>query len=81
MNDERIGRQVQSRTQETAMNTKLILASLIASFALGGATQASSDSKPYRCAFEILYTHHDGGGTRANLDSDDEYGDCAGPLK
>jgi uncharacterized protein with FMN-binding domain len=49
------------------MNTKLITASLIASFALIGAAQASPNSEPDNTPFQGVYAQNDNGTSRAQV--------------
>jgi uncharacterized protein with FMN-binding domain len=49
------------------MKTKLIIASLIASFAVIGAAQASPNSEPDNTPFQGVYAQKDGGVTRAQV--------------
>jgi uncharacterized protein with FMN-binding domain len=49
------------------MNTKLITASLIASFALIGAAQASPNSEPDNTPFQGVYAQNDSGTSRAQV--------------
>jgi uncharacterized protein with FMN-binding domain len=49
------------------MKTKLIVASLIASFAVIGAAQASPNSEPDNTPFQGVYAQNDSGVTRAQV--------------
>ena len=49
------------------MNTKLITASLIASFAFIGAAQASPNSEPDNTPFQGVYAQNDSGASRAQV--------------
>jgi hypothetical protein len=52
------------------MKTKLITASLIASFALIGAAQASPNSEPNNTPFQGVYAQNDSSVTRAQVVAD-----------
>jgi hypothetical protein len=52
------------------MNTKLITASLIASFALIGAAQASPNSEPDNTPFQGVYAQNDSGASRTQVLAD-----------
>jgi Tfp pilus assembly protein FimT len=52
------------------MKTKLIAASIIASFALIGAAQASPNSEPDNTPFQGVYSQNDTGASRAQVVAD-----------
>jgi hypothetical protein len=52
------------------MKTKLIAASIIASFALIGAAQASPNSEPDNTPFQGVYAQNDTGASRAQVAAD-----------
>jgi hypothetical protein len=60
------------------MNTKLITASLIASFALIGAAQASPNSEPDNTPFQGVYAQNDSGTSRAQVLADLQQAKAAG---
>jgi hypothetical protein len=52
------------------MKTKLIIASLVSTFALIGAAQASPNSEPNNAPFEGVYAQNDSGASRVQVVAD-----------